>query len=110
MSIFIGFIVAHLGVIASGATALVALVVAWLHGKSTGKQQATDAAKAAIGAAQSQAVTAQQHAAQSAADAEEAQKSLDAVKVAQQAQSDAHSMTSDELDAEAARLGILRKD
>ena len=110
MSIVLAFIVAHLGAVITAGGALVAVIAAWFHGKSTGTAQANDAAKAAIGAAQSQTVAAQQQAAQAVADAEEAQKTVAAVKVAQQAQADAASMTSDELDADAAKLGILRKD
>jgi hypothetical protein len=110
MTLIITFIVAHLGAFATAGGALIAVVVAWFHGNSTGKAKAQDEAKAAIGAAQSQTAVAQQQAAQSAADTEEAQKTVAAVQVAAQAQADAHAMTSDELDAKAAKLGILRKD
>lgn len=110
MTLIITFLVAHLGVILTGLGSVAALFGVWFHGKSTGVAQATDAAKAAIGAAQSQTVAAQQQAAQAVGDAEEAQKTVTAVRVAAQAQTDAHAMTSEQLDAEAANLGILRKD
>jgi flagellar biosynthesis component FlhA len=110
MTLIIAFIVAHLGVIATAGGALAAIVAAWLHGKSTGTTKAQDEAKAAIGAAQSQAQTAQQQAAQSAADAEQAQKSLQDVQTAAQAQADAAKIPDNQLDAQLAQLGALRKD
>jgi hypothetical protein len=110
MTLIVTFLVAHLGAILAGLGSMGALLGVWFHGKSTGTAQTTATLQPKIDAAQAQTQVAQQQTAQAVADAEQAQKTVAAVKSIQQAQSDAAAMTSDQLDAEAANLGILRKD
>lgn len=110
MTVLFGFLLKFGPWLLSAAGVLAAVVGAWFHGKSTGQAKAQDEAKAAIGAAQSQAATAQQQAAQAAADAEEAKASLKDVQTASDAREAAQQIPDDQLDAELAKLGALRKD
>lgn len=92
--------------IGAAIVALVGLVGAWLHGRSAGKAQAADQVKTA----QLQTQVAQMDTADAVADKKQAQAQAAAVKVAAQAQSDAQALPDSDLDAQLAKLGVLRKD
>ncbi len=86
MSIIVAFLAAHLGGVLTALGGLVAVGVAWFHGKSTGTQQAEQkaagqvaTAQAAAQAAQSQTADAQAQAAavQAGADATAARAAID---------------------------------
>jgi len=106
MTLILAFLTAHLGAVLTGACGVVAVVVAWFHGKSTGTAQASDQVKVA----QTETQVAQMDAADAKADAEQAKQETAAVKVAAQAQAEAQATPDDQLDAELAKLGALRKD
>lgn len=96
--------------VGAGLVGLIAIVGAWFHGKSTGATAATQAAQAKVDAATTQTAAAQQQAATAQADAQQAQAETAAVQVAAKAQADAQALPDDQLDAELAKLGVLRKE
>lgn len=106
MTLILAFVAAHLGAFATGFVGFALAVLAWFHGKSTGNAQAADNVKVA----QTQTQVAQMDAADAKADAEQAKQETAAVKVAAQAQAEAQATPDDQLDAELAKLGALRKD
>lgn len=89
-----------LGIIAAGALTLGG---AWLHGRSSGKTEATNAAQGKIDTAVAQATQAQ-------ADTKQAQATTAAVTVAADAREAAQAIPDADLDAAGAKLGIVRSD
>lgn len=89
-----------------GVAGLVTLVLTWFHGKSTGTAQAADQVKAA----QTQIQVEQMNAAAANADKEQAQAETVAAKVAAKALADTVQMPESQIDAEAAKLGMLPKE
>lgn len=106
MTLILAFVAAHLGVFATGLAGLFVSVLTWFHGKSTGTQQAASQ----VHAAEVETQIAQMGTVNAKADADQAKQEVAAVKVAAQAQADAGALSADQLDAELAKLGALRKE
>ncbi|WP_186155106.1 hypothetical protein [Burkholderia gladioli] len=79
MSIIIAFIVAHLGGVLTVLGGLVAVGVAWFHGKSTGSAQAAQAAAGQVATAQAAAQSAQSQTADAQAQTAAVRAGADAV-------------------------------
>lgn len=106
MTIILTFVAAHFGVFLTGLLGAFVAVGTWVHGKTTGTAQAANQ----VSAAQTQVQVEQMNTAAANADKEQAQAETVAAKVAAKALADTVQMPESQLDAEAEKLGILRKE
>jgi hypothetical protein len=103
MTLIFAFIVAHSGILISAGGVALATVLAWLHGRATGKASATAQLQPKIDAAQDKAAAATGMAA--------AQTELTQAAVASKQNSEAvDAMTDDEVRAALVAQGAARKD
>ncbi|WP_186115431.1 hypothetical protein [Burkholderia gladioli] len=79
MTLIIAFLAAHLGGVITVLGGLGAVIAAWMHGKSTGTKQATQAAACQIAQAQAATQAAQSQTADAQATAAAVQAGADAV-------------------------------
>lgn len=100
------FITAHIGTVITIIGGLAALIATWFHGHSSGVKSQ----QGVVQAAQAQVVIAQARTADAQASANASADAINEVKVEASAQQSAAAIPADQLDAQLAQLGALRKD